>query len=62
MLQPLFLLFFGDLPVDDSLMSLLEVPHIPIPLLPLLCDSLQHALQLMFPRLPLLPVYGLQKP
>jgi hypothetical protein len=62
MLQPLFFLFFGDLPFDDSLMPSLKIPYIPIPLLPLLSDPFKHVLQLVLPGLPHLPVHGLEHP
>ena len=62
MLKPLFFLFFGDLSFDDSLMPPLKVPNIPISLLSLLSDPFKHALQLMLPGLPHLPVHGLEHP
>ena len=62
MLQPLFLLFFGYLPFDDSLMPPLKVPDILVPLPPLLWYPLHHPLHLMLPRLSLLPVHGPEDP
>jgi hypothetical protein len=40
----------------------LKVPYIPIPLLSLLSDPFKHALQLLLPGLPHLPVHGLKHP